>query len=152
MKASCSRIAPVRAFNFRKAYAVIVSGDELIPHLGFTRNSHGHMLLNVGGPGGHYFQTAGVYTVPTVMNETQFQRYLQDHKKFIISVTRINIPNPEKSQRKMEEVLSGKWFWGGIVHNCESLVEEIVTAGGGPKLHTGRLSLPTNSTNECTSW
>jgi hypothetical protein len=146
------RYCPGRMFDFKRAYAVIVSGDDFIPHVDLTRNRKGHMLLNTGGPGGYYFQTAGGYTAPRMMSEAQFQRYLQEHGKFIITVIRIYIPRPEKSQMRLEQLLAGKWLWGGIIHNCESLVEEIVTAGGGPRLHTGWLSLPTDSTNQCTAW
>ena len=139
-------------YDFTRAYAVVVSGDELIPRVEMTRNKWGHMLLNTGGPGGYYFQTAGFYQFPRVMNETQFRRYLSEHEKYIITVTRIPIPQPRKSQLKLEQLLAGKWLWQGMRHNCESLVEEIVMAGGGPRLHVGFTSLPIESTNQCMPW
>jgi len=141
-----------RVYDFTRTYAVLVTGDQLIPHLAITQNRWGHMVLNTGGPGGYYFQTAGFYTFPRVMNEIQFQRYLEEHGKYIIAVTRIPVPHPEKAQFRLEQLLAGRWFWRVIRHNCESLVEEIVMAGGGPRLHIGAYSLPIESTNQCTSW
>jgi len=87
-----------------------------------------------------------------MMNEEQFQRYLKENDKFIVSVIRVHIPYPDKAQLKLEQILSEKWVWGAIVHNCESMVEEIVMAGGGPKLKRGRLPLPMDATDMCQSW
>jgi hypothetical protein len=143
---------PRKMFDFSRTYAVVVTGDDFIPHLDFTRNKMGHMLLNTGGPGGYYFQTAGLYTLPRVMNESQFQRYMREHKKEIVTVIRVYIPHPEKSQRRLEQLLAAKWFWKVVVDNCESFVEEIVLAGGGPRLHQGRFYLPMMSANQCTPW
>lgn len=133
-----------RVLNWSKAYAVIVSGARM--------NPYAHMLLNTGGPGGTYFQVAEVYGRPRFMNEGEFQQYLQENNKTIITVVRLNIPQPEKAQAKLEELLSSKWLWGVVVHNCESMVEEIVMAGGGPKLHKGLFELPIKATNECSPW
>jgi hypothetical protein len=131
-------------FKFCTTYAVIVSGAKL--------NPYGHMLLNTGGPGGTYFQVSDIYGVPRFMNEGQFQRYLKENHKTIVTVMPIDIPQPEKAQLKVEQLLSRNWVWGVVVHNCESLVEEIVMAGGGPKLHNGLLSLPVKSANQCRPW
>jgi hypothetical protein len=131
-------------FNFRNAYAVIVSGARF--------NPYGHMLLNTGGKRGNYFQVSEVFGTPRVMNERQFQRYLDENKKYIVTVMRLSIPQPEKSQLKLEETLSSKWAWGAVVHNCETMVEEIVMAGGAPKLRRGIFPLPMNATNVCTGW
>jgi hypothetical protein len=86
------------------------------------------------------------------MNEAQFQRYLQENEKTIISALRVDLPHPDKAQVKMEELLSNKWAWLVVFHNCETLVEEIVMAGGGPRLHHGLLSLPSKSMNQCSDW
>jgi len=133
-----------RVFNFRDAYAVIVSGARL--------NPYGHMLLNTGGRGGTYFQVSDVYGNPRMMNEEQFQRYLAENKKTIVTVMRVVIPEPEKSQLRLEQILSKKWAWGAVAHNCESMVEEIVIAGGGPKLRQGMFPLPMNAANSCADW
>ena len=135
---------PERMFMFGRTYAVIVSGAKF--------NPYGHMLLNTGGPGGTYFQVAGVIARPRLLNEQQFQRYLQENAKTIVTVMPVQIPNPEKAQLKLEELLSESWKWGGVVHNCETLVEEIILAGGGPRLHRGLLSLPMKATNQCAPW
>ena len=135
---------PEQMFMFGRTFAVIVSGAKF--------NPYGHMLLNTGGPGGIYFQVAGIVSQPRFMNEQQFQRYLKENAKTIVTVIPIYIPQPEKAQRKLEELLSQKWTWGGIVHNCETLVEEIIVAGGGPRLHRSLLSLPINAANQCTPW
>jgi hypothetical protein len=131
-------------FNFGRTYAVIVSGMK--------GNTYGHMLLNTGGPSGTYFQVSEFHGQPRFMNGEQFNRYLKEQGKFIITVVPVHIPNPRKAQLKLEELLSQKWVWGGVVHNCETLVEEIVMAGGGCKLHRGLLSLPTEAANKCSPW
>ena len=135
---------PKDTFDFAKAYAVVVSGARF--------NPYGHTLLNTGGEGGTYFQVSDVYGVPRFMNEEQFQRYLKENNKYIITVLRQDVPYPEKAQLKLEEILSRKWVWGVVVHNCETLVEEILEAGGGKPLHKQLLSLPLNSANQCTAW
>jgi hypothetical protein len=135
---------PAEMFNFRMTYAVVVSGARL--------NPYGHMLLNTGGPGGTYFQVSDVYGDPRFMNEGQFQRYLRENNKIIVTVLKRQIPYPQKAQLKLEELLSRKWVWGAVVHNCESFVQEIIVAGGGHKIQTGLLPLPMNSTNQCTPW
>lgn len=136
---------PAKMFKFGKTYVVIVTG--------VWWNKNGHMLLNTGGPGGTYFQVGGELDgIPRFMNEAQFQRYLKENNKTIVTVRRVNIPQPEKSQLKLEEILSRRWFWGGVIHNCESLVEEIIMAGGGPQLHRGLFSLPMKSANQCSPW
>ena len=54
--ASC----PSEMFNFGRTYVVIVSGARF--------NPYGRMLLNTGGPGGVYFQVAGVSAQPRLLN------------------------------------------------------------------------------------
>ena len=109
-------------------------------------------LLNTGGPGGSYFQVSDVYGDPRFMNEAQFQRYLRENSKTIVTVMRVEIPYPARAQLELEMLLSRKWLWGGVVHNCETLVEKIVMAGGGPRLHQGLFPLPMNSANQCSQW
>jgi hypothetical protein len=133
-----------KPLDFRNAYAIVVSGARL--------NPFGHMLLNTGGPRGTYFQVSDVYGNPRMMDAKQFQRYLAENNKTIITVMRLVIPEPGKSQLKLEEILSKKWAWGAVAHNCESMVEEIVTAGGGPKLRQGMFPLPMNAANSCNNW
>jgi hypothetical protein len=114
-------------FDFSRTWVVVVSGSG--------PNSFGHMLLNTGGRGGKYFQVAGIYTTPLYMDEARYQRYLRESNKHEIRRFKVAIPDPAASQRKLEELLSQRWLWGVVVHNCEGLVEDIVVSGGGPKLH-----------------
>ena len=128
---------PPTMFDFRRAAAVVVSGDG--------PNKWGHMLLNTGGVGGNYFQVAGVRVRPRYMDEDGFQRYLADTGKKIIRRIPGLIPHPEASQLKLEQLLNESWAWGMVVHNCETMVEQIIMAGGGPQIHHGLFSLPTDA-------
>jgi hypothetical protein len=140
------RSCPLQMFKYGRTYAVIVTGAKF--------NPYGHMLLNTGGPGGIYFQVAGsIIAEVRFMNEQQFQRYLSENQKTIVTVLPIHIRYPEKAQLKLEELLSKKWTWGGVFHNCESMVEAVIMAGGAPKIHRGLLSLPINgANNQCSPW
>jgi hypothetical protein len=128
---------PPHMFDFTRTSAVVVSGDG--------PNKWGHMLLNTGGVGGMYFQIAGVIAQPRYMNEAGYQRYLKETGKAELRRIPVFIRQPEAAQVKMEELLSEDWVWGGLVHNCETAVEEIIVAGGGPRIHQGLLSLPTHA-------
>src|SRR5258707_11831888 len=129
---------PSEMFDFDDAYAVIVSGDG--------PNLWGHMLLNTGGAGGYYFQVAGIHTVPLYMDEAGYRRYLKETKKRELRRLKVHISDPAASQRGLENILAKRWLWGVVFHNCETLVEDIIVAGGGPKLHHGLLSLPMEAT------
>lgn len=131
------RFCPVKAFAFGNSYAVIVSGDP--------PNTWGHMLLNTGGPGGTYFQVAGLHAQPRYMGEAQYQQYLRETKKKEIRRFPVRIPNPDAAQRKMEDLLSKPWSWWAVVHNCESFAEEIIVAGGGRPIHQGHFYKPVAS-------
>lgn len=135
---------PAGMYDFSRTYAVLVSGARL--------NPYGHMLLNTGGPGGRYFHVSDVFGRPRTMTETEFQRYLASNKKTIVSVIRVAVSRPRDSQIKLEQLLSSNWAWGAIMHNCETMVEEIVVAGGGRKLRSGSLPLPMQATNKCEGW
>lgn len=102
---------PARMFSFGKTSAVVVSGARM--------NPYGHMLLNTGGPGGSYFQVSDLYGDPRFMNEAQFQRYLKENKKIIVTVLPIVIPSPQKAQLKLEQLLSRKWA-GGLSYTTAS--------------------------------
>ena len=128
---------PPHMFDFTRASAVIVSGDR--------PNKWGHMLLNTGGTGGMYFQIAGVITRPRYMNEAGYRRYLRETRKAELRRIPVFIPHPEAAQERMEELLGEKWVWGGPVHNCETAVEEIIVAGGGPHLRQSLFPLPTRA-------
>ena len=128
---------PPHMFDFRRTSAVVVSGDG--------PNKWGHMLLNTGGNGGMYFQVAGVITRPRFMNEAGYQRYLKETGKSELKRIAVFVPRPEAAQLKLEQVLNESWTWGAVIHNCETLVETIILAGGGPMIHRGLFSLPTQA-------
>ncbi len=118
---------PVTPFNFGSAYAVVVSGDG--------PNFCGHLLLNVGGIGGLYFHVTGdtlkeIRNYPRMMNEAGYRAYLSSHNKKELKRFRVVISKPNGAMLKLEELLSAKWTWGILPHNCASFVEEIVAAGG----------------------
>lgn len=138
------RACPSTMFDFSRTYAVLVSGSRF--------NPYGHMLLNTGARGGRYFHVSDLYGNPRTMDEQQFQRYLRENAKTIVSVIRVPVPRPHDAQAKLEQVLAAKWVWGAVANNCETMVEEIVQAGGGRKLRTGSLPLPMQATNRCEGW
>jgi hypothetical protein len=86
------------------------------------------------------------------MDETGYQRYLSETGKHEIRRIPVHIPHPEASQLKLEQLLNNTWGWWVVVHNCETLVEDIITAGGGPKVHHGLISLPTWAEQEDGVW
>lgn len=128
---------PPTMFNFNNASAVIVSGDG--------PNKWGHLLLNTGGRAGNYFQIAGVRARPRYMDQNGYQRYLRETRKHELQWIPVFIPHPEASQLMLEQLLNASWTWGVVVHNCETLVEQIIMAGGGPMIHHGLFSLPTDA-------
>src|SRR5436305_11537163 len=89
---------PPTMFDFRRAAAVIVSGDG--------PNKRGHMLLNTGGVSGNYFQIAGIRVRPRYMNEEGYQRYLKESGNTELRRLPVFIPNPEASQLKLEQILT----------------------------------------------
>jgi hypothetical protein len=116
------RECPSIPYNFSNTCAVVVSGDG--------PNFCGHLILSVGGPGGSYFHVAGVITEPRTMSEAGYRRYLKENGKRELKRFRVNISKPNDAMLKLEQLLSGRWVWGVLPHNCASFVEEIVKAGG----------------------
>ena len=111
-------------FNFKRSYAVVVSGS--------TFNPCGHLLLNVGGLGGWYFHIGAKKWPdrPRFMDENGYKRYLKDNKKKELSRTFVKLPNPDDSNSKLEELLGKQWVWFILPHNCASFVEDVLQAGG----------------------
>lgn len=110
------------AFDFTRAYAVVVSGAKW--------NPCGHMLLNTGGTGGWYFHVAEVRGRPKFMGEAGYQRYLIENGKKEVSRTFVKIPDPDACNRKLEELLLKQWTWFLLPNNCASFVEDVLQAGG----------------------
>lgn len=122
-------------FDFSETWVVVVTGD--------APNIYGHMLLNTGGKTGFYFQVIGsLWARPRFMSEAGYRRYLRENGKSELGRVRVNVPNPDAATVKLENVLNNRWTWGVVIHNCETLVEDIIVAGGGPKLHKHWYALP----------
>jgi hypothetical protein len=109
-------------FDFRRAFAVVVSGARW--------NPCGHMLLNVGGRCGQYAHVAQVRGRPRYMNEQGYQTYLKANGKQELRRTFVPLAAPDRSLGKLEELLSKPWSWYVLPHNCVSFVEEVLQAGG----------------------
>lgn len=109
-------------FDFKNAYAVVVSGG--------IGNSCDHMLLNTGGPGGQYFHIAALHDRPKYLDSVGYQRYLRENHKREMSRTKILVPKPEAANIRLQNILMNPWLWLGVAHNCVSFVEEVVQAGG----------------------
>jgi hypothetical protein len=114
--------------DFSLVYAVIVSGD--------FPNPCGHEFLFVpkkfpsSPTDGSYFQVAGVYTYPRVMDEDGYQRYLRENQKKEVDRYAVPLLNPEAAQDRLEQLMQKKWAWLVLPHNCAAFVEDVVSAGG----------------------
>ena len=97
-------------------------------------NPCGHALLNFGGVGGYFahIEWEGVipFERPFFLDQKGFDRYMKDNNKLELYRHNVFVPNPEASFKKLEELLTKKWAWGGIVHNCVTFIEDVLSAGG----------------------
>jgi hypothetical protein len=109
-------------FDFRQAFAVVVSGIVL--------NPCGHVLLNVGGRRGTYCHVAEPRGYPRYMNEVGFMRFLTTHRKRELRRSYVPVPFPDKALARLETLLSKPWSWWVLPHNCVTFVEEVLQAGG----------------------
>lgn len=109
-------------FSNHDFHLVIVSGT--------TGNLCGHALLNIGGKKGYYVHVDGARAYPKYMTHFDYNRYLLENGKTELWRQRLTVTKPTEALLKIEKLLSEKWFWGGLIHNCASFVEEIVNAGG----------------------
>jgi hypothetical protein len=114
--------------DFSYVYAVIVSGDG--------PNPCGHALLYVpfasgmGAGGGYYFQIAGVYKYPHVMDNAGYERYIKENGKSELSRYMVRVPKPGDAEARLKVLVGEKWFWAVLPHNCAAFVEDVVQAGG----------------------
>jgi hypothetical protein len=114
--------------DFSVVYAVIVSGD--------FPNPCGHALLFVpkkfmsSPTDGSYFQVAGVYTYPRIIDEHGYRRYLRENKKKELDRYAVPLLNPETAQDRLEQLAQKKWAWLVLPHNCAAFVEDVASAGG----------------------
>lgn len=114
--------------SFSTIYAVIVSGD--------FPNPCGHALLyipfqrDLSAGGGHYFQIAGGYRYPHIMNRSGYARYIRENDKTEITRHAVPLGNPGGAQTRLEELVGTEWLWAVLPHNCAAFVEDIARAGG----------------------
>jgi hypothetical protein len=108
--------------NFERTNIVVVSGS--------APNPCGHMLINTGGWQGWYFHVAQFYHYPRYMGWKGYQRYLKENDKKEVHTKKITIPDSQGAIAKLEDLMSKKWLWGILPHNCADFVEDIVQAGG----------------------
>ena len=111
-----------RAFSFTSTNAVVVSGVAV--------NPCGHLILNLGGSPGDYFHVSELYGYPRYMNEDGYQRYLKENGKKELRRWTVTITKPDEANAKLDQLMSEKWFWGLLPHNCAAFVEDVVQAGG----------------------
>lgn len=125
---------PGSGYDFSNTWAVTVSGSSW--------NPCGHMILNVGGCGGTYFHVTGrpagvdghrypgLSWYPMQMRGTTFYRYLTENKKVEWKRWRIPLTNPAGALKRLEDLLTNRWLWKVLPHNCVAFVESVVEAGG----------------------
>jgi hypothetical protein len=106
-----------------------LSRVEMIVVSGSGINAAGHALLYVPKQG-LYFQIAGVYTYPTMMDELGFKRYLTENSKRILGRNIYSLPSPAGAYNELMLSTSKKWVWGGVINNCATFVQDIIRAGG----------------------
>ena len=113
---------PSHAHDFSNTWVIVVSGAAI--------NPCGHMVLNVGAIAGTYVHVAGVRGFPRFMSEMGYRRYLTENGKKELRRARVPISKPDAAMVKLEWLLSQKWTWGVLPHNCAAFVEDVVRAGG----------------------
>jgi hypothetical protein len=118
--------------DFSDASVVAVSGDWW--------NKCGHLLFFAPNGGGYYFHATGDPTAsgvkkalgyPMYMNDSGYRRYLKEAGKRELRRRKVDLPNPAGAELFVERLLSDKWLWAVLPHNCVSFVEEVINAGGG---------------------
>lgn len=117
------RACHINLFRNKDFNLIVVSGSP--------GNVCHHALINFGGRYGYYAHVAGhVYYKPAFMDEHQYQRYLRENSKNELLRRPLMITNSHNFFFQLEQLLSKKWFWGILIHNCASFVIELARAGG----------------------
>ena len=119
--------------DFTVTQAVVVSGASWNPcgHMIFCTgsNSDNATYFHVAGAG--FKELAGVYAFPKFMSESGYRRYLSENGKREIRRRDVNFTTPSGAYQKLMQIMSDKWVWAVLPHNCATFAKEIVTAGGG---------------------
>lgn len=119
--------------DLSKVEMIVVSGSGI--------NKYGHALLYVPKQG-LYFQIAGIYTFPTMMDELGFNRYKTENAKRVLGRQIYSLPSPNGAYNELMLSTSKKWVWGGVINNCATFVQDIIRAGGSSATIS---NLPTNN-------
>lgn len=114
----------VDLFRYKDFHLVLVTGMSV--------NKCGHVLLNLGGKGGHYLHIADWQRRPFYLDESHYQTYLAVNHKTEIKRYRMSVPFPHHALTKMEQLISREWQHLIAWHNCATFVEMILKAGGVP--------------------
>lgn len=118
--------------DLARVSVVAVSGDG--------PNICGHLLLYTPNGGGYYFHVTGdpngsgagrLRGYPMYMTEAGYRQYLQDTGKRELRRRALDLPNPSGAYLYLEGLLSEKWTWAVLPHNCVAFVEDVIQAGGG---------------------
>jgi len=118
--------------DFSNVNVVAVSGDG--------PNICGHLLIYTPNGGGYYFHVTGdpagkglgkLRGFPMYMNDAGYRTYLKDTGKVELRRRPLNLPKPDAAYLYVEGILSQKWTWAVLPHNCVAFVEGVIEAGGG---------------------
>ena len=96
-------------------------------------NSNDCWYLHVAGVAGleRELHIPEVYGYPACMREDGYRRYLSENGKREIRRINAKISNPSGAYTRLMQLMSSRWVWGVLPHNCAAFVKEVVQAGGG---------------------
>lgn len=82
-----------------------------------------------------YIHINGMHHYPEHMTEDEFHNYMMRWGKVVDGTQDIRIPDMQKSQQKLKEFCSKRWFNPLVTHNCFNFAQDVVKAGGGNISH-----------------
>ena len=65
------------------------------------------------------------------MSDAGYRKYLKETGKTELRRRKVDLPNPSAALLYVENMLSEKWTWAILPHNCVTFVEAVLEAGGG---------------------
>lgn len=104
------------------------SNTQIVLVTGNGINACGHVLLSVGGDFFHYAGKAHGY--PNYIPGYEYQSYLRINGKKELLRKKLDIPYPKKAQEELEKLMSLKWRYLLVSHNCVTFILTITQAGG----------------------
>lgn len=108
--------------NWRNTEIVIVTGD--------MPNPCGHMILSVDRNYYHFDGPKPIDFPRRLGTHTDYLSYLSRTNKYELMRRKASISFPDKAEKRLNELLTSKWWYGLFTHNCASFVKEILNAGG----------------------